>query len=112
MPEHAFGSGRPFSLGVEEELFVVDPVTGRQANSSAAVIERLKPVRGDVTPVGGDVTQELHACEVELISEVHRTVGEAVGALRAMRGCGDRHRRRAAGSRHAPIGTRGRRRYH
>lgn len=85
MPEHAFGSGRPFSLGVEEELFVVDPVTGRQANSSAAVIERLEPVRGDVTPVGGDVTQELHACEVELISEVHRTVGEAVGALRAMR---------------------------
>jgi hypothetical protein len=31
---NAFGSERPFSLGVEEELFLVDPVTGRQANAS------------------------------------------------------------------------------
>ena len=31
----AFGSGEPFSVGVEEELFLVDPVTGRQANASA-----------------------------------------------------------------------------
>jgi glutamate---cysteine ligase / carboxylate-amine ligase len=76
--DHRFGAGRPFSIGVEEELFVVDPVTGRQANSSAAVIDRL----GDT---GGTVAQELHACEVELITEVQRTAGDAVGALASLR---------------------------
>ncbi|MDX6703979.1 MAG: glutamate---cysteine ligase / carboxylate-amine ligase, partial [Baekduia sp.] len=46
MPDssHAFGSGRPFSLGVEEELFLVDPVTGEQIDASPAVMERLGPV--------------------------------------------------------------------
>jgi carboxylate-amine ligase len=75
---HRFGSGRPFSLGVEEELFLVDPVTGRQANSSAAVLEQL----GEVA---GSVEQELHACQVELISEVCGTVGEAISALASLR---------------------------
>ena len=82
MPEtpqdHRFGSGRAFSLGVEEELFLVDPVTGRQANSSAAVIERV----GEVT---GTVEQELHACQVELITEVREAAGNAVSDLAAMR---------------------------
>ena len=27
--EHNFGSGEAYSIGVEEELFLVDPVTGR-----------------------------------------------------------------------------------
>jgi glutamate---cysteine ligase / carboxylate-amine ligase len=76
--DHRFGAGRPFSIGVEEELFVVDPVTGREANSSAAVIERL----GDTS---GTVAQELHACEVELITEVQRTAGDAVAALASLR---------------------------
>jgi glutamate---cysteine ligase / carboxylate-amine ligase len=77
-PAHRFGDGRPFSIGVEEELFVVDPVTGRQANASAAVLERL----GECV---GTVEQELHACEVELITEVQRTTGEAIDALAALR---------------------------
>jgi glutamate---cysteine ligase / carboxylate-amine ligase len=73
-----FGSGRPFSLGVEEELFLVDPVTGRQANASQAVIERVGEVDGDIAP-------ELHACQVELITEVCGSVDEAVDAIAAMR---------------------------
>ena len=73
-----FGSGRPFSLGVEEELFLVDPVTGRQANASAAVVERVGEVNGEVAP-------ELHACQVELITEVHTSAGQAVNALAEMR---------------------------
>jgi glutamate---cysteine ligase / carboxylate-amine ligase len=77
-PDHRFGSGRPFSIGVEEELFVVDPVTGRQANSAAAVIERL----GEVP---GSVAEELHACQVELITGVHGTAGQAVAELGALR---------------------------
>ncbi|MCW2971672.1 MAG: glutamate--cysteine ligase [Solirubrobacterales bacterium] len=74
----AFGSGEPYTVGVEEELFLVDPVTGRQANSSDAVQERLGPV-------AGTVEQELHACQVELITDVCRSAGEAVGMLDSLR---------------------------
>ncbi len=42
----AFGSGEPFTIGVEEELFLVDPVTGRQTNASDAVQKRLGPLNG------------------------------------------------------------------
>jgi carboxylate-amine ligase len=76
--EVRFGQGEPFSLGVEEELFLVDPVSGEQVNSSAAVIERLGPH-------SGTVERELHACQVELITDVCRTVGEAVGTLAGLR---------------------------
>jgi carboxylate-amine ligase len=77
--DHSFGSGEPFSIGVEEELFLVDPVSGRQTNSSAAVLDRI----GDT--VGGKVERELHACQVELITTVHRTASEAVGQLAQLR---------------------------
>jgi carboxylate-amine ligase len=76
--EHVFGSGDPFSLGVEEELFLVDPVTGRQTNASTAVQARLGPV-------DGTVERELHACQVELITDVCHSVGEAIGVLGALR---------------------------
>jgi len=73
-----FGSGRPFSLGVEEELSLVDPVTGEQVNAADAVLER-------IGAVDGTVERELHACQVELITDVCRTVGEAVDGLRSLR---------------------------
>jgi hypothetical protein len=74
----AFGSGRPFTVGVEEELFLVDPVTGRQANASAAVQRRLGSVEGTVE-------RELHACQVELITGICDSAGEAVGTLQGLR---------------------------
>jgi carboxylate-amine ligase len=74
----AFGQGDPFSVGVEEELFLVDPLTGRLANASAAVGKRLGPVEGTVE-------RELHACQVELITEVCHTAGEAIAMLRGLR---------------------------
>jgi carboxylate-amine ligase len=77
-PEDAFGSGEPFTVGVEEELFLVDPVTGRQTNASAAVQKRLGPVEGTVE-------RELHACQVELITDVCHSAGEAAAALGALR---------------------------
>jgi glutamate---cysteine ligase / carboxylate-amine ligase len=73
-----FGSGKPFTVGVEEELFLVDPVTGRQANASTAVQQRLGAVRGTVE-------RELHACQVELITDVCESAGEAATALAGMR---------------------------
>jgi carboxylate-amine ligase len=75
---HAFGSSTPFSLGVEEELFLVDPVTGAQIDASGAVLERIGPVEGTVE-------RELHACQVELITDVCTTAGDAAGALRGLR---------------------------
>ena len=74
----SFGLGRPFSLGVEEELFLVDPVTGHQTNSSAAVLER---INGTV----GTVERELHACQIELITNVHTSVAGAVRELAGLR---------------------------
>lgn len=73
-----FGSGQPFSIGVEEELFLVDPVSGQQTNSSEAVLERL----GETV---GTIERELHACQVELITGVHTSVGEAVRELAELR---------------------------
>jgi carboxylate-amine ligase len=74
----AFGSQTPFSVGVEEELFLVDPVTGRQANASEAVQQRLGPVRGTVE-------RELHACHVELITDICANAGQAMGMLGGLR---------------------------
>jgi glutamate---cysteine ligase / carboxylate-amine ligase len=75
---HAFGSGQPFTVGVEEELFLVDPATGTQINASTAVQERIGPVRGTVE-------RELHACQLELITDVCAGVGEAVQTLDGLR---------------------------
>lgn len=77
-PEDRFGTGEPFSIGVEEELFLVDPVTGAQTNTSAAVIAQL----GEVD---GEVERELHACQVELITTVHTSSRQAVKQLGDLR---------------------------
>ncbi len=76
--DHRFGSSPPFSIGVEEELFLVDPITGHPMNGSAMVLERLGPV-------DGTVAQELHSCQIELITRICTRAGEAVDALRTMR---------------------------
>jgi carboxylate-amine ligase len=72
--EHAFGKGTPFSLGAEEELFLVDPVNGRMANSSAAVTERLASAMDGIE-------RELHAGMVEFISDVCADAGDVIGQL-------------------------------
>jgi len=74
----AFGNERPFSVGIEEELFLVDRLSGTLINTSGAVVECL----GEVA---GDVARELHACQVELISPVCGTASEATDALRRLR---------------------------
>jgi carboxylate-amine ligase len=76
--EHVFGEHAAYSVGVEEELFLVDPVTGRQTNASAAVQRRLGPVRGEVE-------RELHACQVELITGICTSASEAIDELAQMR---------------------------
>jgi carboxylate-amine ligase len=75
---HAFGSGTPFTVGVEEELFLVDPVSGEQINAADAVQAR-------IAEIPGTVERELHACQVELITEVCASVEEAIEMLRSLR---------------------------
>jgi carboxylate-amine ligase len=76
--EHAFSADGAYSVGVEEELFLVDPVTGAQINASAAVQSRLGPVVGEVE-------RELHASQVELITDVCASAREARDALQSLR---------------------------
>ena len=66
------------TLGVEEELFLVDPATGVQIDASLAVLER-------IGPVVGTVERELHACQVELITDVCAGAGAATDALSSLR---------------------------
>jgi glutamate---cysteine ligase / carboxylate-amine ligase len=72
--EHAFGTQPVFSLGSEEELFLVDAVTGRMVNSSAAVTERLG------SAVAG-IERELHAGMIEFISDVCSSTREVIEQL-------------------------------
>ncbi len=74
----AFGSTDAFTLGVEQELFLVDAL-GRQRNVGADVLEALPEL------ARGQVSAEVHACQVELISDVCRSAEEAIGDLRALR---------------------------
>jgi carboxylate-amine ligase len=77
--DHHFGDGDPFSLGVEEELLLVDPRDGRPAETGEEVLERLP----DDLP--GDTASELHASEVEIATPVVRTVAAAVHLLGELR---------------------------
>jgi glutamate---cysteine ligase / carboxylate-amine ligase len=77
--EHAFDPATAYSVGAEEELFLVDPLSGSQANASAAVQERLAPLQQ------GGVERELHACQIELITDVCDDAGEAADSLAKLR---------------------------
>ena len=74
----AFGSTDPFTLGVEQEMFLVD-AAGRQLNVGAHVLEALPEL------ARGEVSAEIHACQVELISGVCRSAEEAISDLRVLR---------------------------
>jgi carboxylate-amine ligase len=72
--DHAFGVGDPFSLGAEEELFLVDPVNGRMVNSSAAVTERLASAMPGIE-------RELHAGMIEFVTGVCSNTRDVIGEL-------------------------------
>jgi carboxylate-amine ligase len=74
-----FGTGAPFSLGVEEELLVVSAATGRLHNGAGTLLERLE------APARGQVEREVHACQIELITDVCSDVAEAIDVLAGLR---------------------------
>src|SRR5712671_2122100 len=80
MIEEHFGESSPFSLGVEEELMILDAVTFEQV---AAVDRIVSGVDGMHLP--GRVKTELFASIVETNTNVCATVGEVDEALPVLR---------------------------
>jgi carboxylate-amine ligase len=78
--EEHFGESSPFSLGVEEELMILDAVTFEQV---AAVDKILSGVKGMDLP--GSVKTELFASVFETNTNVCATVGEVDQALPVLR---------------------------
>jgi len=78
--EQRFGGAPPFSLGVEEELMILDAETHEQV---AAVDRILRGVEGHELP--GRVKTELFASVFETNTDVCATVAEVATALPALR---------------------------
>ncbi|MBA3747970.1 MAG: YbdK family carboxylate-amine ligase [Solirubrobacterales bacterium] len=74
-----FGEGEPFTIGVEEELFLVDPGDGHLVNTGPDVIEQIGELRS------GEIKNELHKSQIELITGVCTTAREAVAELCELR---------------------------
>jgi carboxylate-amine ligase len=76
--EHAFGSSPPFTVGIEEELLLVDPDDHRLVPAAADVLARMdEPAKV--------ASHEIFAAAIELRSPPSPNAGEAAGALGAMR---------------------------
>src|SRR4051794_4003867 len=75
---HRFGLAPDFSLGVEEELLLVDPVDHR-------LVAQADRVRTRVRPTPGRIAREIFAAQLELITPICRTAAEAVAVLEAQR---------------------------
>ena len=75
--ESRFGIEPPFSLGVEEELLLVDP-DNQLADQGARIVREANPAKGDVD-------RELFKAMVESRSEISANVRQAIGALREIR---------------------------
>jgi len=77
--EEHFGEGEPFTIGLEEELFLVDPADGHLVNTGAEVVGQIGDLRS------GDIKNELHRSQIELITGVNTTVHAAVAELCELR---------------------------
>jgi glutamate---cysteine ligase / carboxylate-amine ligase len=97
--EQAFGNSAPWSLGVEEEIMILDPDTLALAPGVEAL---LQAAEGQDLP--GVLKMELLASMVELATDVCATPQDALAALRELRTAAD-ERARAAGLRIAAAGT-------
>jgi carboxylate-amine ligase len=98
--ESAFGAGPPLSVGVEEEIMILD---GETYDPVGAVDVFVRESEGLDLP--GTLKTELHASVVELNTGVCADAAEAVGALAELRAAADAIARRnglriAAGGSH------------
>ena len=79
MEDHHFGDGQPFSLGLEEELFLVDPSSGHLRNCGEEAVREVGKLER------GEISNELHRSQIELITGVCDTVEEGVAELCELR---------------------------
>jgi glutamate---cysteine ligase / carboxylate-amine ligase len=78
MIEHAFGRGAAFSVGVEEELLLVEPPDYALAHSSSALLERLQ--------LDERVARhDLYEAQIELSSRPSENAADAVRQLSELR---------------------------
>ncbi|MFN2628860.1 MAG: YbdK family carboxylate-amine ligase [Gaiellaceae bacterium] len=84
MIEAHFGESTPFSIGVEEEIMILDAATFEPV---AGVGVLLRGIEGKTLP--GSLKTELHASVVELTTGICATVGDAVAALAELRAAAD-----------------------
>jgi carboxylate-amine ligase len=83
--ERHFGESAPLSLGVEEEVMILDAETLEPA---AAVDVLVRGAESLILP--GTLKTELHAHVVELTTDICADVDEAIAALRELRAAADR----------------------
>jgi carboxylate-amine ligase len=83
--EARFGESAPFSIGVEEEVMILD---GETFEPVGAVDVLLRGAEGLTLP--GSFKTELHASIVELTTGICASVDEAVAALAELREAADR----------------------
>jgi carboxylate-amine ligase len=72
-------SGEPWTVGIEEEVMLLDPVTWMPASRSEEVLATLDP------EFAAHTSAETHGSAVELATSPHGTVGAAVGELSELR---------------------------
>jgi carboxylate-amine ligase len=85
--ELAFGTGPDFTVGIEEELILVDSATRAVSHGVAQLLDRI-----ELGPDDGAYHLEVYAALVELASPIAHDAPEGVAALSALRA-----RLRAAG---------------
>ncbi len=73
------GDGEPWTVGIEEEVMLLDPVTWMPASRSEEALAALPP------RVGEHTSAETHGSAVELATAPHATVGDAVRHLAELR---------------------------
>jgi carboxylate-amine ligase len=76
---HAFGQAQSFTVGIEEELFLVDPASGDLRPDSSLVRKRLGEEFED------RVGEEIFASELELRSRPAQSCDEAIRELASLR---------------------------
>ena len=85
MIERHFGESAPFSLGVEEEVMILDAETLQPAAGVDALVRGAAELE-----LPGTLKTELHASVVELTTDICADVDDAVAALSELRAAADR----------------------
>ena len=84
MIERHFGESAPLSLGVEEEVMILDAETLEPAAAVHVLLDGAAELE-----LPGSLKTELHASVVELTTGICADVDEAIAALRELRGAAD-----------------------